>query len=314
MAHSVCETHCDGIADDVAAAQEFEAYLASFEASFVHEQRGLPEHEKTRVRDAVGREHAWLASERDKGNSKRHKPSRINIDKHRDAFMDSLLDICEEYPMAGDIVACPCGWRPAPPTRTRAYGNTHLFYQQAKNHWRDCQPGKTWKPPTAKMRRSLARRSVNAWKQRRLLITRTRYDLFKSTLSTAHQQMACDLDFNASVQTNHKGKHYAYLCRRCGKHIVPSYAAKQPCRAAPGAVPHTIWQGICYAARTGGNAMNHTKSLRARFRARNRRHYHKRKAALGGAKDELRAAQNARFKDRVKAGLVVPRGRLRRHD
>ena len=151
------------------------------------------------------------------------------VETQRRQFEGTVKDKCEQYYLAGDVFACPCGWR-----ATGLPGKAREHFQAAERHWAECQPGSRWTPEnTRQIRRRLDHSRIAAVKVREAkawnLYVKRRAALPARLRNITHE-LNPDTATKSKVGANWR---LVYACKHCSSCLSTSGVFLSPCRGVP---------------------------------------------------------------------------------
>ena len=137
---------------------------------------------------------------------------------------------------AGDVYACPCGWKPSLQTGTNPKKNGQQREKEALQHWKDCQGEK---PPkiSADQSRGIAAHAHAAARKVKACAAISGFRQWHAKLKTKAPKVAnaaCQPDFETPFHRARKtaGAQRSYACTRCGKAPIPDFK-RAPRRKRP---------------------------------------------------------------------------------
>ena len=136
----------------------------------------------------------------------------------------------KKYYVPGDIMACPCGWRPASWKAGNGIKETRRREQEAKRHWRECQHVRKWQPSGTDHRRAMGKILGREGGQKSNAAAVQRCQERAAALPAAAKRSMHELDFGVAIK---KRRDTCYKCRACSGIYTLTYVFRATCPAVP---------------------------------------------------------------------------------
>lgn len=222
--------------------QDFETFVLSFKNSFDPSVRVMDDLCKEELKCAVSRAMEWCTL---------HPAAKaVQVGKQKAVFTEATRRMSVLFQQAGDLYACPCGWRlPAPKDGSSAAANA-LRRAMARKHWASCQPagGLYGREPNEEARLALRRQQVKRMAAASCAKSKDRYERFRELMPPEVLASAHVLNFGKAVQIK---SNWHYECKRCGGCYGTGDVWRIACSATP-PEERMLYSEFAAAARAAG--------------------------------------------------------------